>query len=166
MTATLVHPGLVAGTNIPDTSIGHYAVFRRHQQLFGLTIELVREVLPGQPLTRVPQSRDEILGVLSLRGEILPVLVIDPWLGLPSVPDDPARPILVVRRADLLAGLRVDAIQGVVTVLHAEVQPHPSTDAGVHLTGIWRSEGHAPITIINDKTLFKALLPNQDESAN
>jgi len=138
-------------------ALSRFAVFKRHNQLFGLTIDLVREVLPGQPLTRVAGSMEEILGVLSLRGEILPVVVIDSWLGLPVSPDTPTLPILVLRRAELLVGLRVDAIQSVVTIPAREVQPHPSAESGALLKGIWHPEGHAPITLIDGTALIQAL---------
>ena len=134
-----------------------YAAFRRQRQLFGLPIELVREVLPGQPLTRVARAREEILGVLSLRGEILPVVVIDPWLGLASHPDDSALPILVLRQAELLVGLRVDAIHSVVTVPLQEVQPHPAGGGDTFLAGIWQRAGQTPITLIDGVALIEAL---------
>lgn len=147
--------------NVPNAGLGaissRFAVFRRCQQLFGLSIDLVREVLPGQALTRVPRASQQILGVLSLRGEILPVVVIDSWLGLLPVADDPLLPILVLRRGDLLVGLRVDAIQGVVTVPAEEIQPHPSADSETPIAGIWHPEGRIPITLVAGTALLETL---------
>ena len=137
--------------------VSRYAVFRRQQQYFGVTIDLVREVLPGQSLTRVARAREEILGVLSLRGEILPVVVIDHWLGLTVGADDPSLPILVLRRGDLLVGLRVDAIQSVVNISEAEIQPHPAETEETLLTGIWSRPNQPPITLIDGTALLTAL---------
>lgn len=134
-----------------------YAVFKRRQQFFGLSIELVREVLPGQPLTRVPRSGEQILGVLSLRGEILPVVVMDSWLGLGAAPDDPNLPILVLRRAELLVGLRVDAIQRVVNIAAGEIQSHPAAGGNALLQGIWQPAGQTPITLIDNTALVELL---------
>lgn len=134
-----------------------YAVFLRRGQRFALSIELVRELLPGQPLTRVPRAISQVLGVLSLRGEILPVVSIDEWLGLDSMPDQPQQPILVVRRGDLLAGIRVDTIQTVVPIPTEEVQPHPGAEGGSFLTGLWQPQGQAPITLIDGPGLLEAL---------
>ena len=138
-----------------------YAIFRRRGQLFGMGVELVREVLPGQPLTHVPRAGEQIVGVLSLRGEILPVVIIDKWLGLPSLPDDPSQPILVLRRGDLLVGVRADAVQGVSVALPADIQPHPAMGQQKHLAGIWRSEGHAPVTLLDGNILLEALCPQK-----
>ena len=153
---TLNFQNRAAKTETASGSV-RYAVFKRQKQFFGLTIDLVREVISGQTLTRVARSQEQILGVLSLRGEILPVVVIDNWLGLETIPDDPIQPILVLRRADLLVGLRVDAIQSVAGVPADQVQAHPAAGNGGLLKGIWHPAGHAPITLINDTVLVEML---------
>jgi chemotaxis signal transduction protein len=129
-----------------SATTSRYAVFRRNGQFFGLSIEFVTEVLPGQPLTRVPRAHRNLLGVVSLRGEILPVISIDELLNLEPRPDDSTLPILVLRRRDLLAGLRVDAIQSVISLNAAEVQPHPSGH-DTHFAGIWQLPGDASGTL-------------------
>jgi purine-binding chemotaxis protein CheW len=140
----------------PAASSHLFTVFRRKNQLFGLSIDLVREVLPGQPLTHVPRAQAQILGVLSLRGEILPVLAIDDLLCLDPPPEDPTLPILVLRRGELLLGLRVDAIHSVVSVPSAEVQPHPGSGDNPFL-GIWQRPGGDAVTLIAGTKLLDAL---------
>jgi purine-binding chemotaxis protein CheW len=137
--------------------VSRYAAFRRQGQFFGLPIDLIREVLPGQPLTRVARAQEQILGVMSLRGEILPVVVIDEWLGLMLQTDDLTLPILVLRRGELLVGLRVDAIQSVVNVPQREVQAHPTAAAGAFLSGIWQPTDRPPINLIDGVALIEAL---------
>jgi len=134
-----------------------HAVFLRGHQLFAVGVDLLREVLPGQPLTRVARSRPQVLGVLNLRGEILPVVVIDGWLGLPPTADDTTLPILVLRRGELLVGVRVDAIMSVMNVPMREVQSHPATSGETLLSGIWQPEGSRPITIIAGPVLLDTL---------
>jgi len=146
-----------AAASQSGNAASRYTVFKRRRQLFGLSIELVREVLPGQPLTRVPRSGEQILGVLSLRGEILPVVVMDSWLGLAATPDDPGLPILVLRRAELLVGLRVDAIQRVVNLAAGEIQSHPAAGGNPLLQGIWQPAGQTPITVIDNNALVDLL---------
>jgi len=123
-----------------------YAVFQRSGQYFGLGIEYVTEVLPGQPLTRVPRSQNNLLGVLSLRGEILPVVTIDEMLDLTARVDDPQLPILVLRWKEMLVGLRVDSVQSVISLNASEIQPHPS-NRDTHFAGIWRLKDDNSITL-------------------
>jgi len=150
-------PGKTRRKAVSSGAVSRYAAFRRQGQIFGLTIELVREVLPGQPLTRVARSQEQILGVMSMRGEILPVVVIDRWLGLASRPDDASLPILVLRQGELLVGLRVDAIQSVINVPLQEVQPHPTAGEDTFLSGIWQRTGQPVITLIDGGALLEAL---------
>jgi purine-binding chemotaxis protein CheW len=135
-----------------------YVVFRRQGQYFGLGIEYVTEVLPGQPLTRVPRAQGNILGVLSLRGEILPVVRVDEMLDLTVGTDDAALPILVLRWQELLVGLRVDAIQSVITLADPEIHPHPA-GRDSHFSGIWHAGGDSPLTLtlLAGNTLLEVL---------
>jgi purine-binding chemotaxis protein CheW len=137
-------------------SASRFAVFRRCNQFFALSVDIVSEVLHGQPLTRVPRSQNMILGVLSLRGEILPVLTLDDWFGLEAPTNDAELPILVLRQGDLLAGLRVDSIQSVTSIPASEIQPYPA-EGEAYFAGIWRSEGTPPITLIASSVLLDAL---------
>ena len=94
----------------------------------------------------MPRCQTNILGVVSLRGEILPVVTIDVLLDLPPQPDNATLPILVVRWRDLLVGLRVDAVQSVISLNANEIQPHPM-GRDTHFAGIWKTEGEHAITL-------------------
>jgi len=69
----------VAGTE-------HYCVFSRGNRELALPIAAAREMLGGQAVTPVPQAPAELLGVVNLRGNLLPLLQIDHWLGVPTRP--------------------------------------------------------------------------------
>ena len=51
-------------------------------ELFGFDLNIVREFAPLRSLTRVPLGPEALLGLLNLRGEILPLLDIRPALGM------------------------------------------------------------------------------------
>lgn len=51
-------------------------------ELFGFELSMVREFAPLRSLTRVPMGPSAILGLLNLRGEILPLVDIRPALGM------------------------------------------------------------------------------------
>ena len=67
MTAPNYSSAPLASTAEAGSLTSRFAVFERCRQLFGLGIDLVREVLPSQPLTRVPRAAEQVLGVASLR---------------------------------------------------------------------------------------------------
>ena len=81
---------------------------------YALAVEQVREVLRSSALTPVPGSPPTVLGVLNLRGEILPAL--DASALLASAPVEQADAIVVVETAGNRAGLAVDRVIDIISV--------------------------------------------------
>jgi len=92
--------------------------------LYGVELERVQEVLRAQPITRVPLAAPALVGLLNLRGRIVPAVDLRTVLGLP-----PRRPgtrrgeqdsgLVVVRGADGPVALVVDAIADVRRAIEA-----------------------------------------------
>lgn len=83
-------------------------------QQFALPVRQVREVLPRAALTALPGAPAGVLGVLSLRGVLLPVLDLRQRLGLPAVPASIGQRFVVVELQTASVGLLVDAVTGIV----------------------------------------------------
>ncbi|RKD24232.1 chemotaxis protein CheV [Ammoniphilus oxalaticus] len=69
---------LESGTNeleIIEFGIGH--------NRFGINVMKVREIIQPVPITKVPQSHQQISGIIELRGEVLPVIDLADSLGFP-----------------------------------------------------------------------------------
>jgi purine-binding chemotaxis protein CheW len=83
-------------------------IVRLGENLHGIPIEWVEEVLPALPIETVPRCASFVRGVVSVRGHLIPVLDAAERLGLEGH-DRPAEPhIVCVRVADRLVGLEVD----------------------------------------------------------
>ncbi len=102
-----------------------YGCFVRQGQAFGLDVNYLQEVVHARQLTPVPLAPALLAGVVSLRGEILPVALIDSLLALEPCAFAAHKPIMVLRRADLLVGLQVDVVERVVTFPGEELLPSP-----------------------------------------
>jgi len=89
----------------------------------GVELSRVREVALARPVTRVPGAHDAVLGLLSLRGEILPAIDLRRRLGLPAAETGGVH--VVVDDGDDAASLVVDDIGDVVTTDDARLQPAP-----------------------------------------
>jgi purine-binding chemotaxis protein CheW len=83
------------------------------QQPYALSVRQVREVVPRATLTTLPGSPAGVLGVLSLRGALLPVLDLRQRLGLPLVSPTTSQCIIVTDLARSTVGLLVDAVVGI-----------------------------------------------------
>jgi purine-binding chemotaxis protein CheW len=91
---------------------------------YALPVERVREIVRLRRITAVPRVPDDVLGVISLRGEI--VQIVDPRrrLGLsPRRPGRSARIVIVLGEDGQIGGLLVDAVTEVLSVRDDALQP-------------------------------------------
>lgn len=133
-----------------------HTVFKRQGQLFALPVEGVREVVPAQSLTRIAGTSTEMAGAFSLRGEILPVALIDTRLGLGFQPYKTGCPLLVLRHGDSMVGVQVDAVLRVASISAGEIVEHPNTRRMPHIAGIW-SPDSTPVTVLNGAELMSQM---------
>lgn len=96
--------------------------FRLGGETFGFNIAAVSEILRPRPITALPRCPDFILGVLSLRGRVLPVTDTSRRLGLGSFAFPSSHRFIVVRDGEDLMGFAVDAVVGVVRFPKAEME--------------------------------------------
>ena len=101
----------------------------------------LREVIEPPPTTPVPLAPAEMRGVINLRGELVPVLLLDPWLELPATEMDYARRpwIAVFDVAPYSFGLLVDKV-GTAHVEDSEVSPPPAGE-GLRYEGEISAQG-------------------------
>lgn len=98
--------------------------FKLGEETFGLDILRVKEIRGWSPVTRVPQAPRQVLGVLNLRGAIVPIIDLRLRFDLPSADFTPVTVIIVisVRMQDgsiKECGLVVDSVSDVVDLTEA-----------------------------------------------
>ena len=92
-------------------------VFALDAALYALPVEQVREIVRQRPITPVPRLPAEVLGVISLRGQVLQVIDPRPRLGLPAFrPGAPSRIVVAHDGEGRAMGILVDSVEDVVTV--------------------------------------------------
>lgn len=92
---------------------------------FGLWVDEVLEILAPPPISRLPLAHEEVAGVTSVRGEVVPVLDLGVrLLGTPA--RRPGRMVLL-RHAEsgALLGLLVDDVDALTTVADGDVDEPP-----------------------------------------
>ncbi len=129
--------------------------FRLGTEEYAVMIDEVKEVLKDRDLTPVPNAPDFILGVMALRGPVLPVIDLCRRLGLPSGRRDDRSRIVVVSLNDEEAGLMVDRVTGVVRISSEAVRPAPETieHGAEFLKGIARKDDRLFILLDIGKTI-------------
>lgn len=98
-------------------------------QEFCIDIRMVREIRGWAAATPMPQTPSYVLGVINLRGTVMPVLDLGQRLGLGVTEASSRHVIVVVQHRDRLAGLLVDAVQETFMVDGGLVQPPPPMDS-------------------------------------
>ena len=97
------------------------------EQLFGIPVLQVRDVLGAQRITRVQLAPPEVAGSLNLRGHIVTAIDMRTRLGLPPRPEGSAAMSIVVELKSELYSLLVDRVGEVLTVSLADFERHPAT---------------------------------------
>jgi len=104
-------------------------------QRFAIDIMCVREIRGWSASTRLPQAPEHVLGMMNLRGCVLPVVDFSLRLGL-GVSDLHRESVVVVTEVGgRQIGLLVDAVCDILTAAQGTVQPAPEFPGGAS-TGV------------------------------
>jgi purine-binding chemotaxis protein CheW len=110
-------------------------------ETYGVDILTIREIIKVREITEVPRTPHFLIGIITVRGMVIPVIDLRLRLKLVSTPPTRAARILVVVPDGDPYGLLVDSVSGVVRLAESEIETPPSTLAsgeGVFLQGIGR----------------------------
>ena len=92
--------------------------------LYAVTVDILAEVIIPQKIYPVPTTPSHVIGVISLRGNIVPLVDIRPALSLPHTAG--AGQAAIMRIGPMTIGVVVDAVMEVVAVPRSNILPLPS----------------------------------------
>lgn len=119
---------------------GKYLTFKLSREQYAIEILRVTEIIGLTPITRVPRCPPHILGVINLRGRIIPLIDMRIQFGIPSVPYDEKTCIVVVNTTigeqKLLIGIVVDTVLEVTTFASSQIAQAPEYGASVNTSSI------------------------------
>jgi len=109
---------------------GRYLTFKLGRESYGLPVLGVREIIRLCPITPVPRMPEYIKGVINLRGKVIPILDLRAKFQLSTESYGDRACIIVVQvgappAAVMLMGAIVDAVEEVVQLSAAELEPTP-----------------------------------------
>ncbi len=115
--------------------------FRLGGELHACDVALVEEVVTRRAVHRLPDMPPRLLGMLRLRGELVPVLDLAPLLELKLEAERPA--ILVVAFGEARVGVATDAAEEVLPFAAEGViaPPHTGGERDHYVLGLARVEG-------------------------
>jgi len=131
-------------------------VFTLADQLYALELAAVERVLPMVEVVPIPDAPAVVLGVISIHGDVVPVVDVRRRFGLPSSTHGVSTQLLVARSARRNLALPVDHVLGVKEVPGDAVAPPGSIlpDLG-RLAGIAQLGDN--LVLIHDLDAFLSL---------
>lgn len=107
-----------------------FATFEVDDQLFGVEVEAVQEVLSFHEYTPVPLAPSAVGGLFNLRGQVIAAVDLRVQLGLErQVIDGPVMNV-ILRTEDEPVSLLVDRIGEVIDLDDSQFEPPPDTLSG------------------------------------
>jgi purine-binding chemotaxis protein CheW len=125
-------------------------------ECYAVPVRRVKEILKAPPVTEVPRGPDDLVGIVAIRGAVLPVRDLRRRLALAARPATRRSRILVVDHEGEPLGLLVDDVREVVRLLPGEIEATPSVVPGLEadaITGVARPEGEMIILLGLDGVL-------------
>jgi purine-binding chemotaxis protein CheW len=117
---------------------GKYLTFGLGDEVYGLEILKVQEIIGLMRVTRVPGLPEVIRGVVNLRGKVIPVVDLRLQFGMEAKADTERTCIVVVRvRRDsqpVTVGLIVDDVREVLAIAEGQMEAVPRFGADVETT--------------------------------
>lgn len=105
--------------------------FRLAQEHYAVEARYVREVYPFKELTPLPCTPDFVLGIVNVRGQILPVFDLKKFFSLPETGITDLHRIIILRGNGMDLGLLADMSVGVHSIPVTSLQPSLPTLTGI-----------------------------------
>lgn len=138
--------------------LNSYLTFALDDERFAIPVDQVQEVVEFGHVTKVPNAPNYMLGIINLRGRVLPLLDTKLKLGLPQTAVSQKSRIMVLDLQleddkNLQIGAMVDLAREVIEISEDEIQDAPEFEnlkTSAPITGIVNKQGD--ITMIMDIT--------------
>jgi len=127
-----------------------WLTFFLQEEEYAMDIETVNEIIKPREITDIPRVPGFILGIVSLRGIVVPVYDLAQRLNLGQVDVGPQSRIIVCHHGDGLIGLLVDSIAQVVRLNERKIEVPPAILSGLDrefIAGIGRFQGRMLILL-------------------
>ncbi|MCB1739015.1 MAG: chemotaxis protein CheW [Gammaproteobacteria bacterium] len=109
-----------------------YLTFMLAREEYGVSILCVQEIKGWHRATPLPNSPEYVLGVINLRGTVVPIVDLRTRFGLPEASFGPTTVIVIVKVShndrEKTIGIVVDAVSEVYNISQEELAPAPGIE--------------------------------------
>ena len=134
-------------TNVDKTESRQLVTFQLGEELYGVNIMDVKEIVRVQTIRPIPNAPTYVEGIFNLRSEIIPIINLHKRFHLrklvTSEEDELLSGFIIIDIDGMKLGIIIDRISRVVTVEKEEIQPPPQMFSGIgaeYIEGVVRQE--------------------------
>ena len=100
--------------------------FRLDEEVYGINVMLVQEVLRVTEIAPVPGAPNYVIGIINLRGNVVTVIDTRMRFGLPPREMDDSTRIVIIEAENQTVGIIVDSVSEVVDIYSNEIETAPN----------------------------------------
>lgn len=145
-------------TSSNNSEARQYLTFQLGEEEYGLDLVLAKEIIKPVKVTNVPNTEEHVLGVINLRGQIVPLLDIKRVLGLKDEPEmEKDERFIIVNMENILIGLLADRIKEVVRLKDDQIEGISENKKGYkqdYIRGVSRIDERLVIILDITKVIF------------
>ncbi len=137
---------------------GQYLTFQLGDELFAFDVLRTNEVLEVSQITRIPGASDAMVGVINLRGSVVPVVDLRKRLNMPVKDHTIDTSIIIIDTEygddKVTLGVLVDAAKQVIMLDKTQLEPPPKVGMKLnieYITAIGKHDNNFIILLNSDK---------------
>ena len=153
-----------------NTSEHQYLTFMLAEEEYGVDILTVQELRGWQETTPIPNTPDYVLGVINLRGVVIPIVDLRNRFGLEHKAYGPTTVVIIVKvmanGKERVLGIVVDAVSEVYDIRNEDTQPPPDMDGAIsvdYVTGLATMEKKMVILLDINRLIHEGILSKHKE---
>lgn len=136
------------------------------QQMYGINVFKVKEVLQCPPLNAIPGRSAVVRGVAHIRGGTLPIMDMNLAIGRRALPDIANCFVIITEYNRTAQGFLVSAVERIVNMNWGDIHPPPKGAGKDHyLTAVTQVDGQLVEIIDVEKILAEVSPPREEISA-
>ena len=142
-----------------------WATFMLADEIYGVNVMQVQEVLRYTDIAPVPGAPDYVLGIINLRGNVVTVIDTRNRFGLEGAPVTDQSRIVIIEADRHIVGILVDSVAEVINLQPTEIELSPNAgndESAKFIQGVTSRDGKLLILIDLNKLLIETV-PDTDD---
>ena len=142
--------------NVADDPMLQWVKFLLHDEVYGINVMHVQEVLRHTAIASVPGAPDYVIGIINLRGNVVTVIDTRQRFGLEQKEVSESTRIVIIEAERAVIGIMVDSVAEVVYLRQSEIEVAPNVgndESSRFIQGVCHKNDELLILVELDKML-------------